>query len=114
MKLLQALCVGKPKQVWDQKMPKFTRSAALVALSVFGLTLVGCQNETPAQKEVNKQAQAIDDSYKAEAEVVESLAEGAPKAEQKAAESQADGLREEGKQIKDNLKDAAKELPKAK
>lgn len=93
-------------------MSRITRSAAVITAALLGLTLAACQNDTPAQKEIEQQAEAIDESYEAEAEVVESLAEGAPKAEQKAAEAQADQLRATGEQIKDDLKDEAKELPK--
>ena len=93
-------------------MSRITMPAAVITAALLGFTLSACQNETPAQKEVKKQAEAIDDSYQAEADVVESLAEGAPKTEQKAAEAQADQLRSTGEQIKDDLKKEAKELPK--
>jgi len=78
---------------------------AIVPLSVLALSLAGC--DSPAQEQVDQQAEAIDKSYEAQADVVESLAEGAPEADQQAAEKRADALRDKGEDIKDELKESA-------
>lgn len=91
-------------------MSGFSTAAAVTVLAGLGLALGACNESSPAQQEVRQQAEAIDDSYQAEAEIVESLAAGAPEAEQRAAEAQADALREKGDEIQDHLKEEAKEL----
>ena len=78
--------------------------SALVA----GLALAGCDSK--AQKEVSQQAEAIDKSYEAQAQLTEAVAAGAPNAVQQAAENKAEALRNEGEKTKDHLKDMAKEL----
>lgn len=79
---------------------------ALVACAL-GLLTASC-GDSQAEKEVDKQAEAIDKSYEAQADVVEALGEGAP--DEKAAKEQADKLRDKGEAIKDDLKDQADEL----
>lgn len=88
-------------------MAKGTTGAVL---AMAGLALGACGEDSQAQQEVRQQAEAIEDSYEAEAEIVEALAAGAPEAEQQAAEAQADTLRETGQEIEDHLKEEAKEL----
>ncbi len=66
-------------------------SIALAApLLVSGLALAGCKTE--AQKEVDQQAEAIDDSFEAEADLREAIAAGAPNAVQAQVRNQADAL----------------------
>ena len=55
-----------------------------------------------------EQATAIDESYEAEAAVVESLTENTP--EEEAGEARADELRETGEETKDDLEDAADQM----
>jgi hypothetical protein len=86
-------------------MKTFTKSALM--LCAMGLAVAGC-GKSEAQKEVDKQADAIDKSYEAQANVVEALGTNAP--DEKAAKAQADALRDKGEAIKDDLKDQAKEL----
>ena len=75
-----------------------------------GLAVSGCQSK--AQKEVGTQAEAIDKSYEAEADIKEAVAAGAPNAVQAQARNEAEALRNQGEAIKDHLKDEAKELGK--
>jgi len=72
------------------------------------LSLSACSNDTPAENEVEKQAEAIDEAYEADARVEEAFAKGAPNEEQ--IRDRADALRKEGEQIKDDLKEQADEL----
>jgi|SRR5512139_2206535 ABC-type glycerol-3-phosphate transport system substrate-binding protein len=74
------------------------------------LGLAACSNDTPAENEVEKQAEAIDEAYEADAKVEAAFAEGAPNEEQ--LKDKADALRKEGEQIKDDLKDQADEMGK--
>jgi len=84
-------------------------SIALAApLLVSGLALAGCKTE--AQKEVDQQAEAIDDSFEAEADLREAIAAGAPNAVQAQVRNQADALRAQGEKTKDHLENMAKEL----
>lgn len=91
-------------------MSGFSRGMIGAVLATAGLALGACSEGSQAQQEVRQQAEAIEDSYEAEAEIVEALAAGAPEAEQQAADARADALRETGHQIEDHLKEEAKEL----
>lgn len=73
------------------------------------LALAACDSQ--AENEVEEQAKAIDESYEAEADVVESLTENTP--EEKAGEAKADALREQGEETKDRLEDEADEMDAA-
>ena len=86
-------------------MRKFAMFLATVAL---GLVASGCSNDTPAENEVEKQAEAIDDAYEADARLEEALDEGSPTEE--AADAHADALREEGDRVRQDLKKQADEL----
>jgi hypothetical protein len=72
------------------------------------LALAACDSQ--AENQVEQQAKAIDESYEAEADVVEALDEGGP--DEKAAEAKADDLRKQGEEIKDHLEDEADEMDK--
>ncbi len=74
------------------------------------VTLAACDNQTEAQAEIEEQAEAIEDSYDAEAAIVESLAEGAPEQAQAVAEKKADALRAEGDAEKKHLEAMSNEL----
>ena len=88
-------------------MNKLVMMAAAAAISV-GAT--ACQKATPAQKQVEKQADAIGDAYKADADLQKSLAQGAP--DEKIQKQQAEQLEKKGDQIEKNLKHDAKEMGK--
>lgn len=79
---------------------------AIAAAAALGLSLAAC--DSAAENEVEKTAEAIDESYEAEANLVEAQDAGGPS--EAAAEKQADALRKEGEQIKDHLEDEADEL----
>ena len=79
-------------------------AAFLAALSA--LALAAC--DSAAENEVEQTAEAIDESYEAEAGVERSLAEGTP--QEAAVDDYADRLETEGEEIKDNLEDAADEM----
>lgn len=82
------------------------KKPALFAAIAFGLALAAC--DSAAENQVEQTATAIDESYEAEADLVESMEAGGPN--ERAAERQADALRAEGEQIKDDLEDAADEM----
>lgn len=82
------------------------KKPALFAAAAFGLSLAAC--DSAAENQVEQTATAIDESYEAEADLVESMEAGGPN--ERAAERQADALRAEGEQIKDDLEDAADEM----
>jgi len=84
-------------------MPKFIRSASLTLLAAGGLALAACDSQ--AENEVEQTAEALDESYEAEADLTEAVEAGGPNEE--AAEAEADALREEGEELKDNLEDEA-------
>jgi methylmalonyl-CoA mutase cobalamin-binding subunit len=79
---------------------------AAATAATLGLATTGC--DSPAQQEVDAQAEAIDEAYEADADLVEAYAEGGPNEE--AAEKAADALRKEGEETKDHLKDMSDEL----
>lgn len=83
------------------------KKLAIIATAT-GLTfaLTACDSE--AENQVEETATAIDESYEAEADLVEAVEAGGPN--EQAAETEADALREEGEQIKDDLEDAADEM----
>jgi outer membrane murein-binding lipoprotein Lpp len=85
------------------KLPLFAAAAAA------GLALAGCDSQ--AENEVEQTATAIDESYEAEADLVEAVEAGGPN--EQAAEKQADALREEGEEIKDRLEEEADEMDAA-
>ncbi|MXO72640.1 hypothetical protein [Alteraurantiacibacter buctensis] len=82
------------------------RLAATAILAVPALALAAC--DSAAENQTEDVAEAIDESYEAEADMVEAVEEGGPNEE--VAEQQADVIRAEGEQIKDDLEDAADEL----
>lgn len=77
--------------------------AIVVSAATLGLVLAACDSE--AENTVEETATAIDESYEAEAALVESMEAGGP--EEEAAEQRADVLREEGEEIKDDLEESA-------
>lgn len=83
------------------------RKLAIIA-TASGLTFALTACDSQAENQVEETATAIDESYEAEADILESVEAGGPNEE--AAEAQADALREEGEQIKDGLEDAADEM----
>ncbi|MEO6152509.1 MAG: hypothetical protein ABIT09_06470 [Croceibacterium sp.] len=84
--------------------------AMIVGTAALALGTAGCSKDTPAENEVEKQADAIGDAYKADAKVQKTLAEGAPdEAAQKAA---ADQLAKKGAAIEASLKASADEMGK--
>jgi hypothetical protein len=88
-------------------MKKLVTIAGAAALA-FGVT--GCHKDTPAENQVEKQADAIGDAYKADAKVQRSLAEGAP--DEAAQKKAADQLEQKGEAIENNLKKEADQMGK--
>jgi len=88
------------------KTAKFLGIASGLALA---LGVAAC-NKTPAEKQVDAQAEAIDKSYQADAALTEGAAKGTSAEDQ--AEQQADALRDKGEAVKDHLKAEADELHK--
>jgi hypothetical protein len=88
-------------------MRKLVMIAGAAALS---LGATGCNKDTPAENQVEKQADAIGDAYKADADVQRSLAEGAP--DEKAQDKAADQLENKGEAIEKDLKKGADEMGK--
>jgi hypothetical protein len=86
-------------------MKKLLMAAGAAALV---LGTAGCGKETPAEKQVEKQADAIGDAYKADADVQRALAEGAP--DEKAQDKAADQTEQKGEAIENKLKKDADEL----
>lgn len=82
------------------------KTAALIAISSFGLALSAC--DSAAENEVERTAEAIDESYEADATILENTEAGGPNEE--AARQQADELRAKGEEIKDRLEDEADEM----
>lgn len=87
-------------------MNKLARFAAVTAFASGTLVLSACDSQ--AENEVEQTAEALDESYEAEADLLESVEAGGPNEE--AAENRADALREEGEEIKDDLENAADEM----
>lgn len=85
------------------------RKLAIITTASLGLTLAAC--DSAAENEVEQTATAIDESYEAEADLVEAMEAGGPN--EAAAEKEADALRQEGEEIKDHLEDEADELDAA-
>ena len=77
-----------------------------ITTAALAFALAGC--DSAAENEVEQTAEAIDESYEAEAALVEAQEAGGPS--EAAAEQQADALRKEGEEIKDHLEDEADEL----
>ncbi len=80
----------------------------VICAATAALAVSACDSK--AQKEVDQQADAIDQSYEAEADIREAVAAGAPKDVQAQARNQAEALRNQGEAIKDHLKEEAKTL----
>ena len=79
---------------------------AMVAVMASGLALAGC--DSAAENQTEDIAEALDESYEAEADMLEASEAGGPNEE--LAEDQADAIREEGEELKDNLEDEADEM----
>ena len=90
-------------------MTKLAKFAALSALAAGGLALAACDSQ--AENEVEQTAEALDESYEAEADLTEAVEAGGPNEE--AAEAKADALREEGEELKDKLENDADDMDAA-
>jgi hypothetical protein len=85
------------------------RKLAMIAgACTLALGAISCSDDTPAENQVERQAEAIDEAYEADADLQESLAQGAP--DEKAQEEQADQLREQGDAVREDLKQQADEM----
>ncbi len=82
------------------------RLLGIAGTAAAALALAAC--DSAAENQVENQAEAIDESFEAEADLVETLDEGGPDAA--ASDQSADQLRAEGEETKDNLEDAADEM----
>lgn len=90
-------------------MTKTTKFLGIVSGVALALGVAAC-SKTPAEKQVDAQAEAIDKSYQADAALTEASAKGTSAEDQ--AEKQADALRDKGDAVKDHLKAEADELHK--
>jgi hypothetical protein len=90
-------------------MTNLARIAGLASCASLALGLAAC-NKTPAEKQVDAQAEAIDKGYQADAAMTEANAKGTTSEDQ--AEKEADALRDKGDAVKDHLKQEADELGK--
>jgi hypothetical protein len=90
----------------EARMKKLFESAVVAGLAAVCLTTAACDSQ--ATKEVKKQADAIDQSYEAEADLKEASALSAPN--ENAVHEEADALRNKGEAIKDHLKNEAEEV----
>jgi septal ring factor EnvC (AmiA/AmiB activator) len=84
---------------------RFSTIGSLGALAL-GLALAGCQSK--AEKEVDQQAEAIDKSYQAQADLKDALAPTASNAAE--LRNEADALRAQGEKTEAHLKNMADEL----
>ncbi|MFC4254218.1 hypothetical protein GRI97_02190 [Altererythrobacter xixiisoli] len=84
-----------------------SRHTALIAAAALGLMVSACQ-QSEAEREVKDQADAIEESYDAEADLQESLAQSAP--DEAAVKAEADKLREQGDAERKHLDNMAEEL----
>jgi hypothetical protein len=89
-------------------MTKIANLLGMVTGVALAIGVAGCDRETTAEKQVEAQANAIDEGYQADAKLVEANAEGTAGEEQ--AEKQADALRDKGDAVEDDLKKEAVEL----
>jgi hypothetical protein len=89
-------------------MTNLAKLAGLASAAVLALSLAACDRETPADKQVEAQAEALVVAYAADAEMTEAYAKGTPAEAQ--AEAQADALREKGDAVQDKLRKEADEL----
>ncbi|MGV3556283.1 MAG: hypothetical protein ACO1OD_13620 [Croceibacterium sp.] len=87
-------------------MKHSSKIAAITILAAGGLALAACDSQ--AENEVEQTAEALDESYEAEADLTEAMEAGGPNEE--AAEAKADALRAEGEELKDNLEDDADDM----
>lgn len=89
-------------------MPASRQTALLAAAALgMGLMVSACQ-QSEAEREVKDQADAIAESYDAEADLQESLAQNAP--DEAAVKQEADKLREQGDAERKHLDNIAEEL----
>jgi hypothetical protein len=96
---------GTPSE--DADMTKTAKFLGIVSGLALALGVAAC-NKTPAEKQVDAQAEAIDKGYEADAALTEGAAKGTSAEDQ--AEQQADALRDKGEAVKDHLKNEADEL----
>lgn len=87
-------------------MHVLARTTALSGMAALGLALAACDSE--AENQVEQTAEAVDEHDEAQADLIESMAEGGPNEE--AAETQAEAIREQGEETKDQLEDMADEM----
>jgi hypothetical protein len=80
-------------------MNRLLTSALVVSLAAICFTTAACESE--ATEEAKRQAKAVDESYEAEADLKESLAQGGP--DENAVHEEAEALRNKGESIKDHL-----------
>jgi hypothetical protein len=80
--------------------------ALMASLGALCLSTTACDSK--GTKEVKQEAKALDESYKAQADLVEATGRYAP--DNAASAAKADAIREKGKAIKDHLIDEAKEV----
>jgi hypothetical protein len=89
-------------------MNHLAKLAGLASITALGLALAACSKETPAENQVEAQADAIEKGYDADAKMVEANSKGTANEEQ--AEKEADALRDKGDAVEDHLKKEADEM----
>lgn len=87
-------------------MKRLFEGSLAVSAAALCLLAAGCDSE--GTKEAKKQADAIDKSYEAQADLMEARAKNAPN--EQAVHNQAEAVRNEGEAIKDHLKKDAEDL----
>lgn len=89
-------------------MSNLTRICGAALCASLALAVVACNKETPAENQVEAQADAIEKGYKADAAMVEANAKDT--ANEDEAKKQADALRAKGDAVEDHLKKEADEM----
>jgi len=88
-------------------MARFSKFLGIAASVSLALGVTAC-NKTPAEKQVDAQAEALDKAYEADADMTKAYAKGT--SEEAQADKQADSLEAKGEAIKDQLKNEADEM----
>jgi hypothetical protein len=89
-------------------MTRIAKCLGIASSVALALGIAACNNETTAEKQVEAQADAIDQGYEADAALTEARAEGT--AGEAQAEKKADALRDKGEAVEEHLKKEADEM----
>lgn len=89
-------------------MKRTLEIALMASMGALCLSTTAC--DTKGTKEVKQQAKALDESYKAQADLVEASGKYAPDNAAAATDAKADAIRDKGEAIKDHLINEAEEV----